>query len=80
MAGHFRKESPKFDGVNYDSWKEKTKTHFLCMGPGYWLMTRNGKKIVEESKLEDCSEADLFMCNLLAREALLLALLENEYS
>ena len=31
----FRKDSPKFDGTSYDSWKEKMKTHLLCMGPGY---------------------------------------------
>ena len=74
--GHFRKESPKFDGVNKCILKEKMKNHFLCMGLGYWMMKNNGKKIVEERKLEECSEAerDLFMCNSLTKEALLLAL------
>ena len=82
MVGNFRKESPKFYGVNYDSWKEKMKTHLLCMHLGFWLMTKNGKKIVEESKLEECSEVErnIFMRNMLAREGLLSALLENEYS
>ena len=42
------------------------KNHFICMGPGYW---KNGKKIVEERKLEGCSEfeIDFFMCNMLNR-------------
>lgn len=81
MAGHFRKESPKFDGVNYDSWKDKMKKHLLCMGPGYWLI-KNGKTIMEEKKLEECTEVerDLFMCNMLSREALFSALPENEYN
>ena len=45
------------------------KTHFLCMGPGYLLMKKNGKKIVEERKLEECNETkrDMFMCNMLAK-------------
>ena len=45
-------------------------------------MKKNEKKIVEESKLEECSEVErnLFMHNMLAREGLLSALLENEYS
>lgn len=82
MIGHFRLENPKFDGVNYDNWKEKMKNHLLCMGTRYWLMTKNRKKIEEERKLEECSEVerDLFIYNMLAREALLSALPENEYS
>lgn len=55
MVSHFRKDSPKFDGVNYDSWKEKMKTHLLCMGPGYWLITKNGKVLVDEDELEGCT-------------------------
>lgn len=52
------------------------------MGPRYWLMTKNEKKIMEERKLEECNEAkrDLFMCNMFAREALLSTLPKNEYS
>ena len=37
---NFRKDSLKFDRMNYDIWKEKMKTNFLCMGVGYWLITR----------------------------------------
>ena len=79
---NFRKESPKFHGVNFDSWKERMKTHLLCLGPSYWLITKNEKTIIEEDNLEAGTkdELDLFMCNILAREALLLALPENEYS
>ena len=78
----FRKDSPKFDGVNYDSWKENMKTHFLCMALGYWMITKVDKEIIDENKLEECTEAerDLFMFNMRAREELLLALLKNEYS
>ena len=45
-------------------------------------MTKNEKKIVEERKLEECSEVErnLFMHNMLSREGLLSSLLENEYS
>ena len=75
---NFRKESPKFDGVNFDRWKEKMKTHKLCLGPSYWLITKNEKTIIEEDNLEAGTkdELDLFMCNIIAREALP----ENEYS
>ena len=76
----FRKDSPRFNGSNYDSWKEKMKTHLLCMGLDYWLLMKAKKEIVEESKLKECSEGErgLFMCNMRAREALLLALPYNE--
>ena len=52
------------------------------MGPGYWLLTKAKKEIVEESKLEEYSEGerDLLMCNMRDREALLSALLENDYN
>ena len=73
MVNMFRKDSPGFDGANYDSWKEKMKTHLLCMGLGYWLLTKRNKEIIKEEKLEECSEVerDLFMCNMRAREGLL---------
>ena len=78
---NFRKESPKFDGINFDSWKQKIKVHLLCLGPGYWLITSKEKEVISEERLESCSneERDIFMRNILAKEALLLALLENEY-
>ena len=77
MESMFRKDSIKFDGTNYDSWKKKTKTHLLCMGPGYWILNKLEKTIIVEKDLETCIEAkgDLFMCNMRAREALLIALL-----
>lgn len=53
MASHFKIVNPKFHGVNYDSWKEKMKTCFLCMGPRYWLMRKNENNIVEERKIEE---------------------------
>ena len=52
MENLFRKESPRFDGTNYDSWKDKMKTRLLCMGLGYWLVTKTSKNIVEEENLE----------------------------
>ena len=82
MANIFRKESPKFDGTNFGSQKDKMKTHLLCMGPGYWLVTKASKEIVEEDDLESCTEEqrEVFMCNIRAREAILLALPASEYS
>ena len=56
MVNMFRKESPKFDGTNFDSWKDKIKTHLLCMGLGYWLVTKVSKDIVEEDNLESCTK------------------------
>ena len=52
------------------------------MGPIYLFLMKDKKRIVEEAKLEECSgvERDMFMCNMRARDALLLALPENEYS
>ena len=58
------------------------KTHLLCMGPGYWIVKKGKKTIVEEEKLDVCSEIerDLLLCNMRDRESLLSALLENEYN
>ena len=58
------------------------KTHLLCMGLGYWLITKIAKNIVEEDNLESSTEeqGEVFMCNIRAREAILLALPESEYS
>ena len=63
MANLFRKDSLKFDGTNYDSWKDKMKTHLLCMGPGYWLITKVAKNIVEEDNLESYTkeQREVFM-------------------
>ena len=80
MVNLFREDSPRFDGTNYDSWKEKMMNNLLCMCLSYWILTKSEKTIVEEGNLEECSEVerDLFMCNMRAREALLLPLIENE--
>ena len=56
MKNLFRKESLKFDGTNYDSQKDKMKTHLLCMGPRYWLVTKASKTFVEEDDLEKCTK------------------------
>ena len=44
-------------------------THILCMGLGYWLLTKAEKTIVEENDLENFIEEqrDLLMCNIRAR-------------
>ena len=56
------------------------KTNLQCMGLGCSFLTKNKKNIIEDSKLEEHSEAerDIFMCDMLAREELLSSLLENE--
>lgn len=51
MVRNFRKNSLKFDGTNYGYWKEKIKTHFLCIGLGYWLITKNKKEVIEEENI-----------------------------
>ena len=50
------------------------KTHLLCMGPGYWLVTKASKNFTEEDILESCTEEqrEVFMCNIRTREAILL--------
>ena len=75
MVSMFRKESPKFDGTNYDSWKDKMKTHLLCIGLAYWLIAKESKDIVEEDELESYTkeQREVFMCNIRAREVVLLA-------
>ena len=82
MAKLFRKESLKFDGTNYDSWKDKMKTHLLYMGLGYWLITKVSKDIVEEDNLESYTkeQREVLMCNIRAREVILSAIPESEYS
>ena len=52
----FRKEIPRFYGINYYSSKEKMKTHILCMDLGYWLITKTEKTIIGEDNLENCTE------------------------
>ena len=66
MENMSKKESPRFDGTNYDSQKDKIKTHLLCMGPGYWLLTKVSKDIVDEDNLESCTkeQREVFMCNI----------------
>ena len=78
----FKMESPRFNGTNYDSWKDKMKTHLLCMGLGYWLVTKTSKNIPEEDNLETCTkeQREVFMCNIREREAILSALPESDYS
>ena len=58
------------------------KTHLLCMGPRYWLITKAAKDIVEEDNLERITEEqrEVFMCNIRAREAILSAPPKSEYS
>ena len=82
MESIFKKYSPRFDGANYDIQKEKMKTHLLFMGLGYWILKNSKKTIVEDEKLQNCSEVerDLFIFNMRAREALLSTLPKNEYN
>ena len=56
MVNIFRKDSLKFDRTNYDRWKEKMKTHLLCMGLGYWILTKLEKTIITEKYLETCTK------------------------
>ena len=82
MVNMFKKESPKFNGTNYDSQKDKMKTHLLCIGLGYWLVTKTLKDILEEDNLEICTkeQQEVFMCNIREREAILSALPKSEQS
>ena len=77
-----RKESLKFNGTNYESWKNKMKTHLLCVGPGNWLVTKKSKKNLEEDDLKKCIEEqrDIFMCNIRTRKVVLSTLPKNEYN
>ena len=56
MEKMFIKKCPKFEGTNYNSWKDKMKTYLLCMGPGYWLVIKVSKDIVEEDNLKSCTK------------------------
>lgn len=78
---YLRNETLKVDGINYDSQKEKMKTHWLCMGPKFWLVTMTKKTTVDEDKLEYCEQSEkyLYMQKMLAREALLTTLPKIKY-
>ena len=82
MENMFKLESPKFDGTNCNIQKDKMKTHLLCIGLTYWLIAKASKDIVEEDELESYIEEqrEVFMCNIRAREVVLLALPKSEYS
>ena len=58
------------------------KTHLLCIGLGYWLITKATKNIVEEYNLQSSTkeQSEVFICNIREKEAILSALLESEYS
>ena len=82
MVNMFRKESPRFDCTNYDRWKDKMKNHLLCMGLGYWFVTKTSKNITEEDNLETYTkkQREVFMCNIREREEIFSALPESEYN
>ena len=58
------------------------KTHLLCMGLGYWILTKLEKTIISKKDLKIFIEEkrDLFMCDLRPREAILTTLPEIEYN
>ena len=58
------------------------KINLLCIGLGYWILTKIMKTIIKEKDLETCTEAkrDLFMCDIKAREGLLTKFPKIEYN
>ena len=58
------------------------KTHLLCMGTGYWLVTKASKNIAKEDNLETYTKEQrvVFMCNIGEREAILSTLPVSDYS
>ena len=58
MLNMFKKDSLNFDGRNYDSWKENMKTHLLCMGLGYWILTKSAKTIIAKKDLKTCTKEE----------------------
>ena len=58
------------------------KTHMLCMGPRYCLITKTTKTMIEERNLENCTEEEreIFMCDMRDREAIFSSLLKNDYN
>ena len=58
MENLLRKESPKFDGTNYNSQKDKMKTHLLCMSLGQWLLTKLEKTIIDKENLENYTKEE----------------------
>ena len=82
MENMFKKDSLKFDGTNYERWKEKMKIHLLCMDPEHWILKKSTKKIIEEKDLETCINIEryFFMCDMRAIEELFTTLLEIEYN
>lgn len=74
----YMKESPKFDGDNYDNWKNNMRTYLINMGIDYYLITKNEIDIKIESMLSWCTNEKnkLFQYNMIAREALIIVLFE----
>ena len=54
----YRKNNPKFDGYNYDSLKNKMRTHLICLGIDYWMITKNQVNIKIENELSSCTDED----------------------
>lgn len=75
---YYRKDSPKFYPENFDSWKNKMRTHLFCLGIDYWLITRNKVAIKTKDELTIATEDEkkIFSLNMITREALINALSE----
>jgi len=51
----YKKDSPRFDGLNFTAWKSCMECHIQCMGYQYWNITstkyvppRNGPTTIDE--------------------------------
>lgn len=52
------------------------RTHFLCMGIDYWLVTRDRKTMIEEKEMGTCNveQKEIFIFNMYAREVVITTL------
>lgn len=37
----YKKDSLRFDGINYSLWKIQMECHLRCIGKDYWKITKN---------------------------------------
>lgn len=81
---YFRKESPKFDGENYLDWKNKMIIHLQCVGFDIFEIATQEVVIpsLKDLSRDDATskQKDTFIANAVAKEALISALFDSEFS
>ena len=73
----YKKDIPRFDGMNYSLWKARMECHLRCIGEPYWKITKN-TYVIPQNSPSTTNEIKEAKNNVRAMEALLSALTNSE--